>query len=262
MESAIDRTLGDLPLFLLTFFRVGGMMMVAPVFGSASLPHAVKVFLALLLAMLLFPQVARSGVAVPSGALSTALAVAAELGTGLLIGFAAALLFAGVQFGGQIIDQEMGVMMANILDPSTDEQISIVGQFKVLLATVVYLLIDGHHFLVTAVAESFSSVPLLGLSLGEGAVMHLSDTLLRDLFRMAVQIAAPALVTLFLITIALGFMARTVPEMNIFVLGFSLRLGVGLLVLAVGVGLFVWGFQESNLRHADSVRRLIGLLGG
>jgi flagellar biosynthetic protein FliR len=262
METLAERTLGDVPLFLLAFFRVTGMMMVAPVFGSASLPNPVKVFLSLFLAMLLFPQVARSGAVVPSGALAWAGAAAAELGTGLVIGFAAALLFAGVQFGGQIIDQELGLAMANILDPVSNEPVSIVGQFKVLLATVVYLLIDGHHFLVSAVAGSFSSVPVLGLSFGPAAAMHLSDTLLGDLFHMAVQIAAPALVTLFLVTIALAFMARTVPDLNVFALGFSLRLGVGLLVLAVGVGLFVYGFQASSLRHAESVGRLVGLLGG
>src|SRR5262249_43819388 len=155
-----------------------------------------------------------------------AIAVLQELSVGLLIGFAASLLFAAVQAGGQLLDQELGLVVASVLDPVTNEPVSLLGQFKLLLAALVYLLIDGHHFLIRAVADSFRVVPMGGLRLGRGAAMHLSDTLPRDLFRIAVQIAAPSIVTLFLITIALAFMARTVPEMNLFVLGFPIRLAV------------------------------------
>jgi flagellar biosynthetic protein FliR len=262
MSTILDASAGELPFFLLTFFRVAGVLMIAPVFGSQMLPPTVKVFLALLVAVLFFPTVDRAGRAVPADALAYAGAAGGELAVGLLIGFAAALVFAAVQFGGQIIDQELGIMMANILDPMTSEQVSIIGQFKLLLATIVYLLIDGHHFLIDAVGRSFASVPLLGLRLGGGSVTLLSDTMMRDVFRMAVQIAAPALVTLFLVTLALAFMARTVPEMNIFVLGFAVRILVGFLVLAVGVGLFVHGFKGMNSRGEDGIRRLVGFLGG
>src|SRR5439155_13973417 len=110
---------------------------------------------------------------------------------------------------------ELGLLSASVFDPITNEQVSIVSQFKLFLAMVIYLLIDGHHLLLRAVAESFRAVPIGWLRVGKGAATHLSDTLLRDLFRMAVQIAAPSIVTMFLITIALAFMARTIPEMNI-----------------------------------------------
>src|SRR5437879_2984880 len=83
--------------------------------------------------------------------------VAWELEVWLLVGFAAALLFAGVQLGGHLIDQELGILQANLLDPMLNEQISIVGQFKVLLATLVYLLINGHHLLIAALSDSFRS---------------------------------------------------------------------------------------------------------
>jgi flagellar biosynthetic protein FliR len=191
-----------------------------------------------------------------------ALAVAWELAVGLLIGFAAALLFAAVQFGGHLIDQELGILQANILDPVLNEQISIVGQFKVLVATLVYLLINGHHLLIGAVSDSFRAVPMLGLTFSEGAALHLSDTLMRDFFRMGIEIAAPALVTLFLVTIALAFMARTAPELNIFALSFPLRMAVGFVVVALGVGLFVASFESRAVQHSAAVRALVGLLGG
>ncbi len=262
MDRILDLAAGDVPIFLLAFFRISGLMIAAPVFGSQTIPPPVRIFLSLVMAVLFFPLVPRPAGPVEPNLGTYAVAVAAELSVGLLIGFAASLLFAAVQFGGQLIDQELGLMLANVLDPVTNEQNSVVGQFKLFLAILVYLAIDGHHFLVSAVVDSFSAVPVAGLVVTDAAAAQLSDAMVRDLFRIAVQIAAPAMTTLFLITVAMAFMARTVPEMNIFVLGFSLRIGVGLGVLALGVGLFVWTFRELEASHAQAVRRLVGLLGG
>ncbi len=262
MDTIADIAAAGGPVFLLVLFRITGVMMLAPVFGSAMAPVPLKIFLSLLLALLFFPMLKGQGSAPPMDATLLTLAVAWELAVGLLIGFAASLLFAGVQFGGHLIDQELGLQQANLLDPMLNEQISIMGQFKVLLATLIYLLINGHHLLITALSDSFRAVPLMGLRFSEGAALHLSDTLIRDVFRMGVEIAAPALVTLFLITIALAFMARTAPEMNIFGLSFSLRLAVGFVVIALGVGLFVSGFESRQMQQSLAVRTLVGLLGG
>ncbi len=262
MENVLDLAATGWPVFLLVFFRIAGMMMFAPVFGSAMTPAPVKIFLSLLLAILFFPLVHTKGETVPTAPPLLALSVVWEVAVGLLIGFAASLLFAGVQFGGHLIDQELGILQANLLDPFSNEQISIVGQFKVFLATSIYLLIDGHHLLLKAVADSFRSVPLLGLKFSQGAALQLSDTLVSDVFRMGLEIAAPALVTLFLITIAMAFMARTAPEMNIFALSYSLRVAVGLVVVALGVGVFAYGFESRMFRQSAAVQALTGLLGG
>jgi flagellar biosynthesis protein FliR len=262
METIFDLAARDWPVFLLVLFRVSGVMMLAPVFGSSMAPAAVKIFLSVALSLLFFPLVAGQGASAPMDGLVLVFAVAAELAVGLLIGFAAAMLFAAVQFGGHLIDQELGILQANLLDPMLNEQISIMGQFKVLVATLVYLLINGHHLLIGAVSDSFRAVPLMGVTLSKGAVLQLSDTLMRDMFRMAVEIAAPVLVTLFLVTIAMAFMARTAPEMNIFALSFPLRMAVGFVVIALGVGLFVAGFESRALQHSAAVRALVGMLGG
>jgi flagellar biosynthetic protein FliR len=262
MGAITDFAANGGPVFLLVFFRVAGVMMIAPVFGSQTVPASLKIFLSLVLALLFFPLVQGQGAAVPADAGALAMAVAGELAVGLLIGFAAALLFAGVQFGGHLIDQELGLQQANLLDPVLNEQISIMGQFKVMLATLVWLLINGHHLLIRSISDSFRAVPLMGLRFSEGAALHLSDTMMRDFFRMGIGIAAPALVTLFLITIAMAFMARTAPEMNVFALSFTLRLAVGIVVIALGVGLFVTGFESRALEQSAAVRVLMGLLGG
>lgn len=262
MDTLFSLKTADVPLFLLTLFRVSGVVMLAPVFGSQMVSATLKAFLSLTLAALFWPMVAAPGTPLPGDWASFGLAAAQELGLGLLIGFAAAAIFAGVQFGGYLVDQELGILQANILDPLSNEQISIFGQYKVFLATAVYLLIDGHHLLIDAVARSFRSLPLTGIRFSQGAGELLTGDLLRDVFRMGVEIAAPALVTLFLVTIAMAFMARTAPEMNLFALGFSLRLVVGFGVLLAGTGLFVAIFKSRFLSHAGGLGRLVGLLGG
>ena len=253
MDGLLELRPADLPVLALVLFRVTGVVLVAPVLGSPSIPVMARVFLSVLLALVFFPIV-RAGAA-PAEFSTGAFAVAAagELGIGLLIGFAASLLFAAVQLGGHLLDQELGILQANLLDPFSDVPISVMGQFKLLLATVVYLLLNGHHFLISALGDSFRAAPLAGAAAGQVA-----DGMVLDLFRMAVQIAAPALVTLFLVTIALAFMARTVPEMNLFALSFPVRLGVGLLVVAVGVGLFRAVFESGLARNMESIGRLLG----
>lgn len=262
MDGLMDWSAADLPLFLLALTRVSGMVFLAPIFGSPSHPPQVRALLSLLLAVLFFPSLRGTAVAMPPDVWTLLLAAGGELAVGMCIGFASALLFAGVQFAGQIVDQELGIQQANLLDPFSGETISVVGQLKVFLATLVFLLINGHHFLLQAVGDSFRSVPPLAFAPSTAAVTALSDTMITDLLRMGVQIAAPTLVTLFLVTVALAFMARTVPELNIFVLGFALRAGVGLGVLALGVGVFVSGFAERALRHAQTVNTVVGTLVG
>ncbi len=252
----------DLQLFTLAWFRITGLMFVSPIFGSDTVPPRVKVLFSFVFAIIMFPLVPREGITVEPNFLLYIVWIFLELGVGMLLGFAATLLFAAVQFGGQLVDQEMGLAMANVIDPISNAQISIVGQFKVFLATLVYLLIDGHHFLLSAISQSFTVIPLLGLQYGEPVATLLTDTMMRDVFEIAIKVAAPSLVTLSLITIAMAFMARTVPEMNIFIVGFALRLAVGFLILVVGVSAFVHGFQRWSADHDFYLLTLMQMLGG
>ncbi len=262
MANPLHFTTTDLQLFMLVWFRITGIMYVGPIFGSLAVPPSVKAVFSFIFALLFYPLIPKAGAVVEPNFVLYLVWVFLEMGVGLLIGFTASLVFAAVQFGGQLIDQELGLSLANVIDPISNEQVSVMGQFKLFLATIVYLLIDGHHFLLSATAQSFTSVPLLGIRFGGAVALHVSDTVMRDLFEIAVRIAAPAMVTLFLITVAMAFMARTVPEMNIFIVGFSFRLVVGFLVIAFGIAAFIYGFEKINSDHENSIRTLLRLMGG
>lgn len=173
------------------------------------------------------PPAARPGSAILGSLPGLAAAAALELGVGLVLGLAVQLLFSGLQLAGQLVGRDMGFAIVNVIDPVTSRDVGLLAQFKLLLAVVVMLAVNGHHLVIRALAESYRHVPVLGLCVDADAVEYLLG-LGGMLFVTAIQIAAPILATVFLVTVALGFLGKTVPQMNIFIVGFPLRIGLGL----------------------------------
>jgi flagellar biosynthetic protein FliR len=216
--------------------------------------------LALLLALVLAPLATPAAGEWTAGAF--VIAAAGELAIGLLIGFVASLLFSGVRLAGQLIDQDMGFSMAAVLDPGSDEPAALIGQFKLVLALIVYLAINGHHVLLASVAESLRVAPVGGGISGSGATPAMVAGMAAQLFAVGLTLAIPALATLFLVTVAMAFLARTVPEMNLLTLGYPLRSLIGLAALAVSVGFFVRVFARLLADQSGVLGGVVGLLGG
>lgn len=256
----VDYNLADVQFFLLIFFRMTGLFVTAPVFGSGQIPPMVKIWLSFVMAWVMVPLIDMGGLVIAPNVGSYLLLVVAELGIGVILGLGAQLLFTAVQMGGLLIGQEMGLTMANVLDPITNSQTSILGQFKLLLAILIYLSINGHHVLIRAITESFGAIPVGGLVISQPLATLLTDTMVVEMMQVSLQVAAPAMVSLFLVTLALGFMARTVPEMNIFAVGFALRLLIGFFVLAIAIPVFRWVFlfaYEKNVFNLDLILQLM-----
>lgn len=249
------------PIFVLLAVRLAGLLLSAPLFGSPNVPVPVRGALALLLAVMFAPLAGSPpGQAWSSGAF--AFAAGGEFAVGLLIGFTASLLFAAVKFAGHLVDQDTGLSLAAVLDPTTDEPVAVVSQFQSLLALIVWLVIHGHHILLTSVAESLRALPVgAGLS-AAGATPALVGEMAGRLFVVGLSLAIPALATLFLVTVAMAFLARTVPEMNLLTLGYPLRTLVGLAALAVSVGFFVRVFARLVAHQEGVLQGLMGTLGG
>ncbi len=250
-------TLNDVPLFMLVLARVGGTLAIAPVFGSAAIPVSVKVALALALSIAFFPIAPRTTVA----GLELIPAVAIESTVGLAMGFAAWLVFAAVQAGGALLDQELGLSLSTVFDPSSGEPVALVTQFKLLLAGAAYVLCDGHHLLLSAMADSWRALPpgLAAFPTNAGEIVSGLGT---TVFAGAVKVAAPAMVAVFAVTVAMAFIARAMPEAGSTLTGLPLRLVVGLLVLAVGTGAFVSGFAGAVREGDDVVRSVAVWMGG
>jgi flagellar biosynthetic protein FliR len=237
MTHLLALTILDFKVFLLILFRISGLMVTSPIFGADTIPRPLKIGLALMLTAILFPMLPSThGVVVPDNIGAYTVTVGVELALGMLMGFMMTMIFTGARFAGVLADHEMGLALANVIDPVSNEQASILAQLQVFIATIVFLAVSGHHLIIMGLVESFTTVPLLELHYNLTWLQVLTTEIGAQLFVIAFKLAAPAIVTLFMTTIIMGFLARTVPEMNIFILGFSLRIGIGLIVVWLRLG--------------------------
>lgn len=224
-------------LFLLLVARITAMIVVAPVIGHQIVPVPMKVALGLFGSLVMFPLASANAGSVNVQFVDFLLKALREVAVGLLLGFSAGLVFAGIRFAGELVSFDMGFSLANVLDPETGFQTPVVGEFFVLFAMTVFLLLDGHHAVLQALQLSYQVVPVGAWSLNELYAQKLI-AVVGMIFIVAVKFAAPIIVSLFLTNVALAILSRIMPQMNIFTVSFPLKIGIGLLVLTVATPVF------------------------
>lgn len=217
-------------LFILILTRVGGVLASAPMFGSLNVPPTLKIGLAALVALLLAPVVGPAPAVV--GIWDGLLLIIMELIVGLMIGLVTYFVFVAAQLAGQIVDLQMGFGIVNVIDPVTSNQVSIMGQFKFLIVILVFLAVDGPHIVLRAASESYDVVPIGQGVLGSAGWEYFSSRF-SQVFILAIRFAAPTIGALLLTNLALGVMARTVPQMNVFIVGLPVSIAVGLFSVAM-----------------------------
>ena len=223
---------------LLVVFRLGGLMILGPVFGSSVIPAKIRVLLAFLIGAAVYPVLAGRVMPAAAGLTLWTLAplMATELLIGLLIGYLATIPMIATQMGGLLMSQQMGLGFARFYNPGMDAQSDIVGQILFFMALAGFLAIGGHDAMVLAMLRTFDYIPPGGLAIDRD-VLDLVTGLLMASFELALRVAAPVLILVFLESLAMGYMAKTVPQLNILSLGFPIRIlaGVGMLFLALYV---------------------------
>lgn len=229
--------LSQFHILLLILLRVSAVLIAAPIFGHRSFLSRGKIGLTFMVTLIVFPIVAERGFEVPEGIFTYVFMMISEVIMGLILGFIVLLVFVGIQFAGQLAGLQMGFGIVNVIDPQSSNQISILGQFLNILAILILLSLNGHHVILNGLLHSFDVVPLGGVTLPE-AVMVKLIALCAQIFVVAVKISAPILVALFLVSVAMGILARTVPQMNVFIVGFPLQIGVGMTALSLSLPLF------------------------
>jgi flagellar biosynthetic protein FliR len=220
------------PAFLLVLCRISSFFVSSPVFGSRNVPAMFKIGLAFFVSLLVFLTIGTdAGVAADN---RYPLLVIREVLAGLWLGFVANLFFVIVQIAGGFIDLQKGFGLANVVDPMSGVASPIVGNLKFMVAVLVFLSVNGHHYLLGAIMDSYLWLPLENNFFqniyGGALTQFLAETFSRT-FLMALQIAAPVMVAVFLSDVAMGLLARTAPQFNVFVLGIPLKIIVGLVVL-------------------------------
>ncbi|MEF3304830.1 flagellar biosynthetic protein FliR [Paenibacillus sp. GYB003] len=251
-----------LPNWLLIFCRITAFMLAAPVFSTRGIPSQWKIGLSAIIAFLAFPAAGLQEPTVIDGLF--VLSIVREALVGLLLGFTAYLFFTAVQIAGSFIDIQMGLGIANVIDPMTGAQSPLIGNFKFILAMLLFMTFNGHHYLFDGLIRSYEWIPLgNGLFAAiEGGSVH--ESLLRSfsgVFAMALQMSAPLVVALFLTDVGLGILSKTAPQFNIFVVGVPIKIIVGFLLLVLVLPGFVYLFQDlfgSMFQSLDQLTKLIG----
>lgn len=220
-----------LPAFALVMCRVVGLTLAAPLFSSAVIPTQVKAFIAVAMGLAVYPFAAQS-ITVPVTLSSALLGLIGELMVGLVMGFGATLLFVGVQYAAELIGQQAGLGLGAVFNPMLDTSTTELSQLYFFVAMLVFLAAGGDHALVQALLDSFQTVPLLGYEVTEGMVALMID-MMQTAMVVAIRVAGPTMLALLLSFLALGFVSRTVPQLNILSVGFPIKLAMALFIMAM-----------------------------
>ncbi|WP_369601751.1 flagellar biosynthetic protein FliR [Hahella sp. SMD15-11] len=250
-DSQIGAWVGQI---LWPLFRIASFLMVMPVVGTQIVPPRVRLVLAILLTSVVAPQVQQVP-AVDPLSLSAFTIVLQQVLIGVALGFVLVILFQLFAVAGQAIAMQMGLGFASMVDPANGISVAALGQFYLMLVTLLFLAMNGHLVAFTVIAESFDVLPISenGISpAGWGLIVSRMSWL----FAGALMIALPAVTALLLVNVAFGVMTRAAPQMNIFSIGFPVSVVLGLLFFWIGTADFLPHFNaltEDTLRFMQTV---------
>ncbi|MBW1835104.1 MAG: flagellar biosynthetic protein FliR [Deltaproteobacteria bacterium] len=235
-------------------------MMFIPVFDSRSIPVLFKAGLAFSVSILLFPILKLDNIPFINSAIPFGIGVIGEIMMGAVIGLSVQLIFAGIQLAGQLAGFQMGLAIANVMDPITSAQVSIIAQLTNLLAVLIFLTINAHHMFLRALAESFSLIPPFNVQFSNSLIEQLIS-ISGNMFIIAVKVGSPVIVALLLTSAAFGLIARTVPQMNVFLVAIPLKIIVGLLFLALALPYLLPFFRQLFNESGRDILLLLRAMG-
>ncbi len=221
--------------FALTLARIGALFITTPVFSMPAVPVSVKAGIVGVLTVLVMSTTQPVPELMTMNAVELGGAIIMEGIIGGVMGLSVMLMFGALSFTGQLIGIQMGFAIANVVDPSTNQQNGILGQALNLMALCLFIAFDGHLMLLRALFDSFQTVPLGSANPQKDIIIATLVTQGGELFRIGLQIGLPVVCVVLLVNVGLATLARTVPQVNIFVIGFLITISVGLTVLALAI---------------------------
>lgn len=235
MDNIFNILTNRYELFLLVFVRISGIFLFSPLFGSQNIPNIFKLGFSFIFSLLLtlnlgvnyFGQLDENFV----------ILIIKELIIGIMIGYISYVFFSAFYILGQIVDMEIGFGMVNVIDPQNKVQIPVMGNFYYILAFLLFLLINGHHLLIKALVDSYKYIPIGELIINEAIISQLVNILSKT-FSLGFKIASPIVIVILLVDILLGVLSRTIPQMNVFVVGMPLKIIVGMLIIVFTLPIF------------------------
>lgn len=254
--TALD--LAQLPVWLGSLFwalgRVGGLCLVAPVFGATVIPMRVRAAVVMVLTLVLAPLAPATIDPLSADGVAT---MVGQVLIGAAVGFVLRLVFEAVSFGGQLVAQSMSLGFAEMVNPQGGGSSTVLSQFYLLLVTLLFLAMDGHLRLIALLADSFRSLPpgtsAINLN-GLQAVVGFGS----QLFAGAVRVALPAMTSLLVVNIGFAAISRAAPSMNLFAVGFPITVSLGFIALWLALRSLPGAFDALQNQAWSLMRDLTG----
>jgi len=220
--------------FVIVLTRLSGIMLCAPFFTGGYMPLHIRATFTLFAALALTPSLPLGNIPADPSLGAIVILLLFEIIFGIVIGFAALCIFAGVQFGGQIIAFNIGFAMINLIDPQTQVNMPIFSFILNYIALLFFVLINGHHFFLLAVHESFKTIPVGGFVL-DGPLVNQIVGFTASVFITGIKIAGPIIVVIIIVDFIVGIIGRSAPQLHVMVIGMPLKIMAGVAILSVSL---------------------------
>jgi flagellar biosynthetic protein FliR len=237
MNDVLYILMDKFELFLLILVRMSSLFVITPVFGGRNVPSYLKIAFAFFCSVILVTLI-KDVTVDAANVYSYAALILKELAIGIILGYTSYLVFSALFLAGQIIDTQIGFGMVNVLDPMHDSQIPLTGNFIYIITLLIFVMMNGHHVLLTALFKSYNVLPINSFAFNDVLYNNMLNIFF-ETFALGFKISIPILAASLLAEISLGILAKTVPQMNVFVVGMPLKVGVGLVTLLAMMPMFI-----------------------
>jgi flagellar biosynthesis protein FliR len=244
---------------LMIFIRIGAMLTVVPFYNSNSIPALVRLALSLIITYMIFFNVEAYPFRVDDSLALLFIFGFKEVFVGVIMGFTLNIVFQGISFAGLLVGRDMGLAMSSMFDPVSGDDGNIVATILSMAAVIVFILINGHHFIVQSLSYSFTVIPIGGFAVTESAY-ELIVKYSGSIFVLSVQIASPLIVAYFLIHLASGIIARVSPSFQVFFVLIPLKIGVGLFLLVLVMPLYIYLFRDLMYEYEGKLFEILKVL--
>jgi len=247
-----------LPALALVFFRLTGLMITAPLFSAAVVPRRVRAAMVLVLTVMIFPMVVARPDALDASFSNVVVGGATELMIGAAVGLSLTLVLMGAQVAGELVSQQAGMSLGAVINPLLGAQVTVLTQVYAMVVTFFFLLAGGHRAMMAALLDTFRVIPVLSYAPGDSIVVLLLETLM-SAFILGVRLAGPMVIALFITETALALLSRTMPQLNILSVGFTVRSLIALAVAAIALSAGEGTLLNAIADGLDLVRAAFGL---
>lgn len=254
MELLMSDPYAYVDALLLVFVRILGLFLAVPFFSNRTVPYMTKIGLAFFISVIIINVIDIQDVVASTDIVNFMLAVGSEFIIGWLIGFSAYIAFSSLVLAGQFIDQQIGFAMVNVFDPLSQVQLSITGNLYYYLVLLITLATNAHFYFIRGIVVSFDYIPVGVLNIHGGGLYEAvtgKTGFYTQFFILALRIAAPFFFVMLVTNVVLAILARTAPSMNLFVIGFPIKLLLGISLLFITMTVFP-GVADMVVEHSNS----------